>query len=254
MKHALALAALALSFSPIAFAQVVKSVTPVVADPGDTIVLTGTNLAGVDDVAFVASVGGFVGIWTVHVAPTSTSATEVVVVVPQINAFTPPQATPPGQLVGTIVASAGASSSAPVDFGFLESTFNEVRTLGVTGSDPIGFTPQIAFTLAGGIPKSPNPSFVATVTGQPSASFTYLVVGPVAPAPYLPLFGGELRIDPLVWYQLLPGTPSPSTPGAASRALSIPPGFDGVRVAMQWLSLDPLTLQSSLSDALIVRL
>jgi hypothetical protein len=253
MKHSTTLAALAFSFAPLAVAQDVKSVTPVVADPGDTVVLTGTNLAGVDDVAFVATVGGFVGVWTVHVAPTSTSATEVVVVVPQINAFTPPQATPPGQLVGTIVASAGGVSSPPVDFGFLESTFNEVRTLGVTGSDPVGFTPQIAFTLAGGVPKSPNPNFVATVTGQPPASLTYCVVGAVAQAPYLPLFGGELRIDP-VWYQLLPGTPSLSLPGAASRALPIPPGLDGVRIALQWLSLDPLTLQTSLSDALIVRL
>jgi len=254
MKHATTLAALALSLSPIAFAQDVKSVTPVVADPGDTVVLTGTNLAGVDDVAFVATVGGFVGIWTVHVAPISTSATEVVVVVPKINAFSPANATPPGQLVGTIVASAGPASSAPVDFGYLESTFSDVRTLGVTGSDPLGFTPQIAFALAGDIPMSPNPNFVATVTGQPPASLTYFVVGTVAQAPYLPLFGGELRIDPLLWYQLHPGTPSPNTPGAASRTLPIPPGFDGVRVAMQWLSLDPLTLQASLSDALIVRL
>lgn len=253
MDHTTALAALALTLAPLASAQDVKSIAPVVADPGDTVVLSGTDLAGVDDVAFTATVGGFVGQWTVHVAPVSTSATEVVVVVPDVNAFAPSTATPPGELVGSVVASSGAAASDAVPFGFLESTFGEVRTLGTPGSDPAGFAPRVAFELAGGIPRSPNPDFAATVTGLPPSSIALFVVGRVAQAPYLPLAGGELRID-LAWYQIAFGAPVAGDPTSSRAPLPIPPGFDGVRLAMQWLSIDPLTFQASLSDALVLRL
>jgi hypothetical protein len=253
MHHATSLAHLALLLTPLAPSQDVKSIAPVVADPGDTVVLSGTDLAGVDDVAFTATVGGFVGQWTVHVAPVSTSATEVVVVVPDVNAFAPSSATPPGELVGSVVASSGAAASDAVPFGFLESTFGGVRTLGTPGSDPVGFAPRCAFELGGGLPQSPNPNFVATVTGLPAGGVHLFVVGRVAQAPYLPLAGGELRID-LAWYQVAFGAPVAGDPTSSRAPLAIPPGFDGARIAMQWLSLDPVTFQASLSDALVVRL
>jgi hypothetical protein len=235
-----------------AAAQTLQGVEPRVGDPGDTIRLLGTNLGSVNAVRFTATVGGFVGTWTITVAPLSVSSEEIVAVVPTFNSFAPAQAIPPGELVGFISLLTGAAETVPLPFGYLESTFSAVATIGTGGSEPAGLSPRISFDLDGGLPSAGNQKFQAEVFGSPQPWAALLGVGfPAQTA--LPLFGGELWIDPLAPYVLLNGDISL----VPSIKLPIPSQAQGVTVAMQWFTVSgfsPSHPVIAISDALIATL
>lgn len=236
-------------------AQSIQSIVPEVADPGDTIRILGADLASVDSVRFTALVGGFVGSWTINVPPGSASANELRVEVPLFNNFTPPDAVPPGQLVGSVRVASGAQLSNTLPFGYLESTFGAVSTQGTGGSAPAGFSARIGFALPGGLPQAGNAGFTARVDALPPTGIVRLGIGVPASAPFTPLFGGELRLDPALPFFIVP--PSPSVPpfgGSAAAALPVPASAAGITVALQWVSLDPQSGQAAISDALIAKL
>jgi|GEM_PF-4419542 len=245
----------ALLTTPFAAAQTLDRVAPAVADPGDTVRLEGTNLGSVNRVRFTAVVGGFVGQWTIEVLPTSVTANEVVVLVPTFNSFTPPGATPPGQLVGTVEVVAGGQTSNAVDLGYLESTFGDVRTLGVPGSDPLGVAPRIEFGLAGGAPVAGNATFRPRLVDSLAGAVSVLAVGaPLAP-PFPQLGNAEVVVNfALPLFYFFGVTPLPPAHHDASVALPLSPSLAGVSLAMQWVTIDPATFASAISDALVATL
>jgi len=249
------LGAAALALAPTLSAQSISAVVPEVADPGDSIRILGTDLANVDTVRFNALVGGFVGSWTIDVAPGSASANEVRVAVPLFNNFTPPDAVPPGQLVGSLRVGESGQLSNSLPFGYLESTFGAVSTQGSGGSAPAGFSPRIGFALPGGLPQAGNANFTARVDGLPPGGLVRLGIGVPDSAPFLPLFGGELRLDAAKPFFIVPAAPSvPPFGGSASAPLAVPASATGITVALQWVSIDPVTGQAAISDALIAKL
>jgi hypothetical protein len=247
------LTCVALLLTAAAGAQTLQSVEPRVADPGDTIRLLGTDLGSVSAVRFTATVGGFVGTWTITVPPASVASTEIVAVVPTFNSFAPGNATPPGELVGSIALLSGAVETAALPFGYLESTFGAVHTVGTGGSEPAGLAPRISFDPAGGAPSAGNQNFAAELFGSPPPWVALLAVGLPSQAPNLPLFGGELLINPLAPYVLLEGKLSV----VPSVKLPIPPQVQGITVAMQWFTVSgfsPSHPVVAISDGLIATL
>ena len=111
---------LLLALSTALCGQTLSRITPEAASPGDLVILTGMNLQNVTMVRFFASVGGFVGVWTVNVVPLSTSPTRVAAIVPAMAAFAPPNATPPGSPVGTVsaISPLAPALASPVDRRF----------------------------------------------------------------------------------------------------------------------------------------
>ncbi len=256
-RAALLACASALALAPALSAQSIRSVVPAVADPGDTIAIYGTDLDQVAAVTFNATVnGGLNGHWFMNVAPLNQSAHELRVKVPQVHVFAGPGAPfGPGQLAGTVVVGLGTHPDQFGHFGWLESTFGAVSTQGSGESAPAGYAPRIGFALFSGPPKAGNANFKARVDGLPLTGVVRLGVGVPASAPYLPLHGGELRIDPALPFFVVPPEPS-ALPfsGSASAALPVPASAAGIVVALQWFSLDPLSGQAAISDALVATL
>ena len=62
---------------------------PEVGAPGDTVLISGTNLGGTSTVRFGANVGGFAGFWVVQVTPVLVTPTLVIAVVPVFGNFLP---------------------------------------------------------------------------------------------------------------------------------------------------------------------
>lgn len=248
-------AAFALILAPAAAAQSLDGAVPRVADPGDTIRLEGTNLGAVTRVRFTAVVGGFVGQWTKEVAPNSVAADEVVVEVPFFNSFTPPDATPPGQLVGSVRVLAGAQISNAVDLGYLESTFGAVTTLGDPGSDPVGLAPRIEFDLFGGVPVAGNGAFQPRVVDTLTGALSFLVVGLPLQPPYPQIANADVIVNPVGPLFFFNGV-APLPPGDDRASLSLPldPSLAGATLAMQWITLDATSFAAAVSDALVATL
>lgn len=227
-----------------------SAVLPHVADPFDVVRIVGTNLAAVDTVEFTAVVGGFVGVSTRLVAPLSVSDTEVLVEVPLFNQFSPPQATPPGDALGSVRVLAGATASEEVAFGFLEATFGAITTTGQGGSDPVGFEPR------SGLDMTPPPGPMATIrpmlSGAPEGDVAVLGIGLPANPPFVPLFGGSLYLDPAV-SPIVAVVGLTGEYGVATAALPHP-GLLGLTAAFQWFTVDPAGTQVSASDVLLFEL
>lgn len=221
-------------------------VLPMVADPFDTVRIVGTGLAGVDEVEFTAIVGGFVGVWTMSVAPLSVSDTEVVVVVPHFNSFSPPEATPPGDPIGSVRLIAGGTPSQDVAFGYLEATFGAIQTLGQGGSQPAGFEPRSGLDITP--PPGPFAVIRPMVSGAPEGDIAVLGIGLPASPPYIPLFGGSLYLD-VVTPPIVAVVGVTGEHGVATAAVPHP-GVLGLTAAFQWFTVDPAGAQTSASDVL----
>jgi hypothetical protein len=243
------LAALALSLGaePL-LAQTLTSVVPEAAEPGDLIVLRGTGLGSVTQVQFTGTVGGFVGIWNVVVAPTSVSPTEVRAIVPTFNNFVGPAAVPPSSPFGSVKV----SSSNQLKFYFMEEKHGQVTTPGQGTTQSNGERAVIHFALSGGEPVSSNPTFAPRIGLAVPGAVPVLGVGQQAPMPFLPIGDGTLTLNlssPL--YAMIVGAPVDAA-GNSGVALPIPQicpspsgTFEdpvcGVPVALQWGMIDPVT-------------
>ena len=239
-----------LSLAPAARAQVVQAVLPPVGDPGDIVAVSGLGLAEVDTVAFTALVGGFAGSLTIGTVPLIVSDDLVVARVPTFNAFAPPEAVPPGELVGFLQLEADGQGSNLVSFGYLESTFGDVITIGKGGSEPAGFRPRCAFSLAGGLPEAGNDSFQARLYAAPPKSAAVLSVGFPTPNP-MPFLGGTSLLDPTLPSIAFFAQPAVQGPfGEAFVDVSIPAPFDGITLVFQWTTMDPTTGVGTISNGL----
>jgi hypothetical protein len=250
-----ALAAASL-FVSAAQAQTVDAVIPEIGQPGDVIRIAGSGLGGIDAVAFTATVGGFVGTWTLQVNPISTSPGQVVVEVPQFGNFAPPNAIPPGDALGTLRLVDGGAFSNPRPFGYLEATDGDVRTIGQGGSVPPPPTPlqspRISFDLQGGIPEWGNPDFVLDLWQAPPASVAFAAIGTPGTLPFPQVFGGDVVLslfDPIA----LLTAPAPTAPPYGTTSLKLPikpqPSISaaGVKVALQWATVQLVTVQPAVS-------
>ena len=256
-------AAAALLSAPLALAQTIEQVIPEVADPGDVIRIVGTDLGGIDSVAFTATVGGFVGTWTLNVNPTATAPEQVIVEVPEFGNFAPPNAIPPGDFLGTLrVVDAGQPSN-PRPFGYLEATDGRVQTVGQGGSVPPPtlpiLSPRISFDLQGGIPEWGNQDFALDLWQAPPASLAICAIGTPGSPPFPQVFGGDVVLDigkPI----LLLVAPSLTGPpyGMTSLKLPIKPQPDisvvGAKVGVQWATIQALTAfpDVSISNGLFI--
>lgn len=253
--HPILAATAALLLAPFASAQTLDRVAPQVADPGDTIRLEGTNLGSVNRVRFTAVVGGFVGQWTIDVPPQSVTANAIVVQVPVFNSFTPPGATPPGELVGSVTVVSGGQPANLLDLAYLESTFGAVSTQGAPGSDPLGLAPRIEFDLFGGAPVAGNATFRPRLVDTLTSAVSVLVVGAPLTASFPQIANADVVVNFVLPLYYFPGfTPLPPANHDAAVNLPLSPSLAGTSLAMQWVSLDPLTFASAISDALVVTL
>lgn len=218
-------------------AQTITRVSPEAAAIGDTVTLTGSNLAGTTAVRFFASVGGFVGVWTVNVVPTSVSATAVTAVVPEMAAFAPPGASPPGDPVGTVRV-VGPALSNTLPFFYIQAT-PEIDTPGNGSPQPGGIgAPAIAFTIAGGAPASPNPTFVLTLEHAVPNSSAILAIGLPGTPPFPLINGGTFTINPLGPIVLVPALPV-NAAGDILVPAGIPAGLAGISLTLQWIVMAP---------------
>lgn len=217
----------------VARAQSITRVTPEVASVGDTVILTGTNLQNTTQVRFFATVGGFIGVWTANVMPSSVSATRVTAIVPQMAAFAPPGASPPGIPVGT-VRTIGPAASNELPFYFLQAT-PSVTTVGTGTTQPgaIG-KPVVGFTIAGGAPESPNPSFVLTLENAIPGTVAALLLGLPGTPPYPMIGDGTFVLDPFTQVIVLPPLPVDAQ-GDIKLPAAIPAGVTSVTASIQWL-------------------
>jgi hypothetical protein len=226
-----------------------QAVLPEVADPGDLVRVVGSNLGGVDQVEFVANVGGFTGQLSVAVSPASVGDTAVSAVVPQIGAFVGPDAVPPSAVQGAVRLKSAGEVVGELPFGFLEATLGEVVTLGQGGSAPAGHAPRSGYRVQLGDPQPGNLSFTPMLSGAPQGDLSLLAVGLPAAPPFPPFFGGSLYLDPAGPLVLLAG-PLTQTFGVATLILPIPPAAPGLALGLQWFTVDPLSFATSASDLL----
>jgi hypothetical protein len=234
-------------------APTAKAVLPEVADPGDVIRIVGSDLGGVTQVRFTATVGGFVGVMSVDVTPVSVDPSEVVVAVPTIGAFSPPIAFPPGEVLGSITLLAGAHASGALPFGFLEATSGRWTTIGTGGSEPAGSSPRSGFRAVGGGPVGGNPTFTPMVSGAPIGQLAVLGIGFPATPPLVPLFGGTVLLDPLLPI-LFFASGITGEHGVAELTVPMPAQVPSVLVGFQWVTLDLGGPGVSISDLLRTQL
>lgn len=233
---------------------VIVSVLPEAASPGDRIVIAGSNLGGVTQVRFTAVVGGFVGITNVDVAPLAVSATEVTVVVPLVNSFTPPQATPPGDPLGTVRArTANGTLSATLPFWYMEATFGQIRSAGAPTTQSSGRQAATSFVIAQGPPVPGNGAFTLTLDLGPSSFPVLLAVGSEATPPLLPVGDGLVAIDTGLPFAILQGL---ATDGSGRSLLPVPlPAAPlGVSLVAQWAFIDPGSGLPAVARALVAAL
>lgn len=246
---------------------VISSVSPGSASPGDEIVVRGTFPVGVTHIQFVATVGGFVGVSTVNMAVTSSSATVVRVTVPTMSGFAPPNATPPGSPVGTLRArDAGGLFSSNQMFYFHQGSSADpngltpaLETVGLGTTNSLGFRAATSFNIINGAPNLPggNPSFELTLENATPTSTVTLVTGQAAATPSVMIGDGLVGIDLSVPFTIWTAPPAPTVTdlnGKATFPIAIPAGPLGVSVTAGWAYVDSATLQLRVSNALTANL
>jgi len=238
--------------------QIITRITPEVAAPGDIVIVSGSFLGGAS-LEFQAIVGGFVGVWTAVVTPLSSSANQLVAVVPQMAGFAPPNATPPGNPVGTVKALSPAAPTGPntLPFFFLQA-LPGVTTVGTGTTQSAGIgKPVIAFTISGGPPVPGNASFVLTLENALPFSSAWLVLGfPDAP-PHIGVGDGVVMVDVLQPFVVFPSIGAPPLAADMDGDLLLPlpvpaappPGSSFV---LQWLLSSNPGHQLAVSNGLLL--
>lgn len=244
------LTVLSLALATVVSAQPtsISRAVPNAAATGDTIVLRGSFANGVNSVVFTAFVGGFLGTSVVSVTPTSVSSTDVVASVPRMAGFAPPNATPPGNPLGSVhVVDGNGRASAKSQFFFMQGTFidtgsgfenPQTTTLG-TGTTPstgIGRT-AVSFDLAGGPPATGNNGFEMELENAAPGSMAVLFVGFPSPPPFPPVLDGLVVLDLSLPFVQLPAVTTDAN-GDAAIPLPIPAGSFGVTLLNQWAVVD----------------
>lgn len=242
--------AITLLFTAAPRAQTITRVTPEAAAPGDLVILTGPNLQGVSIVRFFATVGGFVGTWTVDVTPQSVSSTRVTALVPMMAAFAPPNATPPGNPVGTVQAINPLGPSAPNTLSFFYmQAIPTVTTAGLGTTQPGLGRPVVGFTIAGGPPVTGNAGFTLTLENAIPGAVAQIFVGAPDPAPSVMVGDGLVAIDLTQPFFSLPSA-TVDAAGDVHLPLPIPTSPLNFTFMLQWLEVDPATGQSYISNGL----
>ena len=244
MRSVPAFLSLVLCFAGHAAAQQVTRVIPDAAAPGDLVILEGTSLAGTTFVDFRAQVGGFVGFWTVSVAPLTATATRVTVRLPGSFGFAPPNATPPGVPLGTVTVRTASGPAGTLGFFFMQGTFvnnnnPQTTTLGTGATQSTGQgKPVVSFDIKQGAPTPGNANFVMECQNAVPSSSAVLLVGLPGNEPFPRIGDGTFVLllgGPIIVTGLIPT----DAQGEASLALPIPgPGPFGVTLANQWAVLD----------------
>lgn len=256
------LAALALALGAGSFhAQTLTSVVPAAAEPGDLVVLRGSGLGAVTTVRFTGTVGGFVGIWDVDVAPTSVSPTEVRAIVPLFNNFVGPAAVPPSSPFGTVMV----TGSNQLKFYFMEEKHGQVTTPGIGTTQSNGERAVCFFDLGGGEPVSDNPTFAPRIGLAVPSALPVLGVAQQATPPFIPIGDGTLTLNlSFAFFALVVGPPVDAF-GSSGVALPIPQvcpmpsgTFEdpvcGFPVALQWAMIDPVSQTLVVSNGMFVTL
>jgi hypothetical protein len=240
--------------SPRAAAQTLTRVTPEVGAPGDTVLISGTNLGGTSTVRFGANVGGFAGFWVVQVAPVQVTPTLVTAVVPVFGNFLPGGLPLGSTPVGTVdVGGGGFANSLP--FFYLEQTAGVLDTpgLGTTLGGLVG-RPVVGFQIAGGAPVPGNAGFTLTLENAVPAGTATLALGSPATPPGTSYLDGFVGIDLNQPFQLLAPSFTVNASGDVAWNLPIPGGPLNVTIAVVWVVVDPVTGGVGISDGLKVTL
>jgi hypothetical protein len=227
------------AFCGVAFAQVgtITSITPEAAAPGDEVVITGTGLGLTQDVVFRATTGGFFSPQNRIATPTIVTPNVVIVTVPLVNAFVPPVAgSSPHGLV--FVRDAGGTLSNSTPFFFMEATFGQVTTAGAGTSQSNGLRAATSFTNAGDAPTAGNAAFVLTLDNAVPGSPAILAFGFAANPPFAMVGDGEVVIDILQPFQVLPLTFTVDLAGRIFFPVSIPNVMLNATIAIQWAMVD----------------
>ena len=230
-------------------AQVIHRIVPEAASPGDLVIILGTGLASTSSADFTATVGGALGTITSSVTPLSVTATQVLALVPQFNAFVPPGGVPPSTPFGTVSLDTTSSS---LVFFYMEGTFSQTSTLGIGTTQSNGARAVVSFHLPGGQPVPGNPNFALKLENVfPFSLFLFAVSRPFAP-PFPMIGDGELTLD-LAPIFVLQGPFVVDGQGEVNVALPIPPGV-GFTVAAQWAGFDPASGALVISNGLRMEL
>ena len=236
-------AAAALLLVPSALAQTIKEIVPAAFAPGDVVSVRGDTLAGLVQIPFTATVGGFVGTWTINAPVLTATPTELIVQAPLFNNFVPPFAG--SSPFGTVAAA--------VPGYFMEGTFGQTTTAG-QGS-PSSAVPLdrlvIDFDLAAGGPQPGNANFTLELENAPSGAAAFVLAGRPLAAP-VPFAGGQLVVDTHVPFLIL-GPHAVGVNHQAQAKLPIP-AMVGATVALQWFSRDPVSNKPLISNALVLQL
>lgn len=230
---------LAATLADVPRAQSITKLIPEAAAPGDVLILEGANLGAAVSVEFVATVGGFTGVLTRGATPSSVSPTRVVVQVPRINAFTPPNAVPPGDPLGSVrILDSNGRMSNTVTFYFMEATFGAITTLGTGTTQPGGLgKPAVGFTLAGGPPVLGNATFTPALGNALPGSLGLFVLGVPATPPFPMIGDGTIVLDTSRPFGTL--VLPVSAQGEAQVTLPIPSTPFGATFLIQWAALAP---------------
>lgn len=236
----------------------ITGVSPATASPGDVIYITGSFPVGVTHIQFTATVGGFAGVNNQNIVPISVTPTLVVVAVPTMAGFAPPNASPPGDPMGSLRArDAGGLFSATQPFYFHQGSFANpngtiplLQTVGLGTTNSIGRRAATSFDINAGPPNLPsgNPSFTLTLENATPVSSVTLVLGQADATPTLMIGDGLVGIDLSGPYVFWPSPPAPMTTdlsGEATITFAIPPGPLGVSMAAGWGYIDGVTLRVS---------
>ena len=235
-------------------AQTLTRVTPQVGAPGDTVLISGTNLGGTITVRFGANVGGFAGFWVVQVAPVQVTQTLVTAVVPVFGNFLPGGVPLGSTPVGTVDCGGGGFANS-LPFFYVEQTAGVLDTPGLgTTLGGLNGRPVIGFQIAGGAPVAGNALFTLTLeNAAPSATAT-LVLGAPATPPGLSYLDGFVGMDPTQPFWLIMPSFTVNASGDVAWNLPIPGGLLNATVAVVWVVVDPVTGGVGMSDGLKVTL
>ncbi len=220
----------------VAQTPVLSRVLPEAASPGDLVILVGTNLANTNDVTFVAAVGGFAGVHTIHQPVVSVSATQVRVLMPTVGNFLPPNVQGSSPIGSIAVRTVGGVTSAPLTFYFMEQTAGRVHTAGIgtTQANPGQGRPVISFPPTSA-PIAGNTASIIRVANGTVGLQADLVIGTPIATPFIAVGDGLVAIDVLGAPFFAVTAPVPvDALGDASLTFNIPPSASGLTVALQW--------------------
>jgi hypothetical protein len=258
MRHLRLASLVVLSFvgltSSQAAAQTITRITPEAAAPGDLLLITGTNLAGVTIVKFGASVGGFAGYWQINVAPNQVGPTSVIVTVPTFGNFLPPGSFGSSP-VGGVECLTPTTISNQLPFFYMEETAGKLTTpgLGTTQGGIIG-RPVVGFKLANGAPNAGNSLFTLTLENATPGAGAMLAVGMPGVNPLTPYLDGFVGINLAQPYVIAQPTFIVNASGDVNFNIPIPATPFNATFTVQWIVVDPVTSAIGISNGLSVQL